>query len=409
MKHGLVKAILFAGLFISGPLLGTTRGGGSDGGACSVTSQGILTLKDFVRAGAVRAQNPSASPLQLGVVAQTIGFEMLNGQYGAQNIRQTHAYSLAMQILENWKSDSPTIISQIQGALESVQFAGVARQFRPFAFGCNDINDSPVIVYVGSMGFAYISVPTWNALTHEAQVGALFKESLRFLQAEMSVDLFQGEGLTERTEMLLSQIVSTLVTQSPRRHANSIDRIFKSYNIQTFGNSSKMMELSNKATQFCQAISFRGLSGCQAPQIRSVEDLTAFLPIAIAASQRLQNHFYNARLTDNQIRQLAARFETAHQILTLLLAEQMTLATTTPQNRAVVRQFTNINQSLQSCLQSRRGQNCQMNGVLAISSLSESIYRGEHTGLSGVFNSSLQSSIRSTQENFQRIAQQLMR
>ena len=97
---------------------------------------------------------------------------------------------------------------------------------KPLAYGCENANNFPAIVYSREQVTAVISLPVWNSFSREAKIGALYKEALRFLQSENQVELFNGEGMTERTEMILSKVVSTLVMDMPRSGAHTLQQIF---------------------------------------------------------------------------------------------------------------------------------------------------------------------------------------
>ncbi len=221
-KRALLSAIYFLGVFacisFSAPVHARPMGGGADGGGgCGVYIQGRWVLKDFARYG-LEVADLSSSPgtrLELGPVGRRLGGEIIDGRFGSPNIQNSIAFRLARSRLEMWKSDTPFLAELLLRALENIRFFAVPQNLKPNAFGCTGEDEFPIMIYSSDEMAAVLSLPTWSRLSLESQAGVLVKESLRVLQDQMNVDLFNGEGLTEVNEMKLSSIVSLVIFESP--------------------------------------------------------------------------------------------------------------------------------------------------------------------------------------------------
>lgn|GEM_PF-2634510 len=228
-----VILILFSTLqvFCGLPAQARAVGGGSDGGGCGVQGAAGWVLKDYVRAHADFNQmsHDSGTPIETGPVAKMLGYEILDGTYGTVDFLQLPATVAALARLNLWAEDSPDISRLIISTIKSMHWAAILRNYKPVAFGCEDQNDHPISIYFSSEMLAMISVPFWNALPFDSQIGVVIKEALRFLQIQNRSQILGGEGLSDRSEMLLSQIVSKIALEKPRRRRNLLSGLVHRY------------------------------------------------------------------------------------------------------------------------------------------------------------------------------------
>ncbi len=204
-------------------------GGGSDGGSCAVKVGGKSVLKDFVvgKTDQRRLQQMSeGEQIQLGRLHMYLRFEDLNGKFGTQDIFALRAFQEAKNRLAKWEADSPEIVSLLKIGIESIDFSGTQIIMRPFANGCKNAGDTPIAVFDGRLSRALLSVPIFNDLSFESQIGVFYKESLRFLQSQLNEQLFTETHKTTSVEAVLSRLVSTLVFGSPTRGHQTLLSIF---------------------------------------------------------------------------------------------------------------------------------------------------------------------------------------
>lgn len=254
-----ILAALLTILTLLGSPTAVFAGGNVSGGSCGVQRNGRWLLKDFVRSNKAPGQlsYQSGLPLTDGIVARRLGVEVLSGKHGSVNFHQTEAVRSALNRLNQWKSDSPEITIYLERAIQQIIWLGSMQIFPPVVYGCQEKGDSPIVIYDPGLQRAWLSFPMWNSIDGDSQLGVIFKEGLRFMQDQMGVSLFKGEGFTEQNEQVIANIVSTLVYGSPRAGNQSLQKMLHAGGKQfpTFN----WNELNNKLQSVCrEAISSLG-------------------------------------------------------------------------------------------------------------------------------------------------------
>jgi hypothetical protein len=372
MQHSIKNIFTFLlSLFLTPAF--ALAGGGSDGGSCGIYKDQNWLLKDFNRANySIMDSHNLGAKITLGPVSRFLGFEMLNGKYQTVNLRQLSVFKQAVGRLRAWQKDSPELAQMIEQALEQIEFAGTNVVIKPLAYGCEQENDYPAIIYVNQFNIALISVPVWNSLTYDSQIGSFYKEALRFLQKELQKEIFSGEGLVTRSENLLSELVSTLVFGKPKNNAHTVNQVFlkHGYNLSlaSLGFTSvhsetkklckealkvfSQMQASSKAEYLCKNDSIENDLASLTEIRRTITDL-------------------EGEIENRQLKNIASK---SANLMDQLIAMRLRARLESPEVRASLTKLKGVTESLNYCAQTTVGSKCQTKGWGNIDIISEKIY-----------------------------------
>lgn len=377
-----------------------SSGGGSDGGSCGVMTESGWVLKDFVRArvDVGRMSPATGDTLYPTAIAATMGFEILNGKYGTQDFHQTAAYQLASSRLQKWTDDSPGFAAAVTQAMHAVSFAVTNHNFRPIAYGCREENDYPVAIYNGSYMIALISAPTWNALPLDAQAGAILKESLRFMQFELNHDMFGGEGLTENTEMLLSELVAEMTFGQPTPGKGTLTAIFRKYGKVAYEGDLASIQIDRDYAELC-ATGWRHWGFQCIPTVLGADPTVASLKTMAENIKDLMRQIDDRRrMTAEKKRrnEIDKFFEASWRLHDRAGALYLKRLFDSPEVLAAVRTLQEATATLGQCAATSHGDNCSVTGSINIDILSEAIANGEAKR-----DRRLRAAIREIQKKFQ--------
>lgn len=357
-------------------------------------------LKDFVRArvDVGRMSPATGDTLYPTAIAATMGFEILNGKYGTQDFHQTAAYQLASSRLQKWTDDSPGFAAAVTQAMHAVSFAVTNHNFRPIAYGCREENDYPVAIYNGSYMIALISAPTWNALPLDAQAGAILKESLRFMQFELNHDMFGGEGLTENTEMLLSELVAEMTFGQPTPGKGTLTAIFRKYGKVAYEGDLASIQIDRDYAELC-ATGWRHWGFQCIPTVLGADPTVASLKTMAENIKDLMRQIDDRRLIPAEKKrrnEIDKFFEASWRLHDRAGALYLKRLFDSPEVLAAVRTLQEATATLGQCAATSHGDNCSVTGSINIDILSEAIANGEAKR-----DRKLRAAIREIQKKFQ--------
>lgn len=295
---------------------------------------------------------------------------------------------MALAKIRSWQKDSPLLAQKIDQAIQAIKWGATGRYFRPIVFGCTESQDFPVAVYQADLrlDLTVISVPAWNRMSLESQTGVVLKEALRFLELELNDELFLGEFQTERTENILSQLVTTIIFRAPNQTTSPESQLLQIF--KKFGISPKLRDWSSVNQEILRMCSsLRRISSQLRQELKNCSSIQfSASPEAKNANKEQLRKFYDVLSAfhrvyfpngDDRRKDLDGAYYNLENLHSKILAKLATDSFQDPKNLSALNTLNRIAAENEPCAYTRPGSRCRVVSYDNIALIAEALFTNQ--------------------------------